>query len=68
MRLRIFARRTQVMKRSFEKKNGLYPEYIINGVKESLKQAQEGKLTPYTGIKDMIDIVCAQPVNLTSKK
>jgi hypothetical protein len=40
---------------SFEQKSEVYPGYVINGVKESLKQAKDGKLTPYTGIKDMLN-------------
>ena len=40
----------------FEKKSEVYPDYVINGVKESLKQAEEGKLTPYTGIKNMLNL------------
>jgi hypothetical protein len=34
----------------------IYPEHVINGVKESLKQAEEGKLILYTGIRDMLNI------------
>jgi hypothetical protein len=34
-----------VMKVSFEQKSEIYPEYVINGIKESLQQANEGKLT-----------------------
>jgi len=45
----------KAMKISFEQKSEIYPDYVINGVKESLKEANEGKLTPYTGIKDMLD-------------
>ena len=44
----------KAMKISFEQKNDLYPEYVIEGVKESLKQAEEGKLTPFTGVRDML--------------
>jgi hypothetical protein len=32
-----------------------YPEYVIEGVKESLQQAEDGKLTPYIGIKEMLN-------------
>ncbi|MFI5161818.1 MAG: DUF2683 family protein [Sphingobacteriales bacterium] len=45
----------KAMKITFEQKSEIYPEYVIDGVKESLKQADEGKLTPYTGIKDMLN-------------
>jgi hypothetical protein len=43
----------KAMKISFEQKSEVYPPHVVNGIKESLKQAEEGKLTPYTGIKDM---------------
>jgi hypothetical protein len=32
-----------------------YPEYVIRGVKESIKQADAGLLTPYTGIRNMLE-------------
>ena len=44
----------KAMKVDFEHKKDLYPAYVIEGVKESLKQADEGKLTPFTGIRDML--------------
>jgi len=34
----------------------VYPENIIQGVEESLKQADEGKLFPFISIYDMLDI------------
>ncbi len=46
----------KVKKITFERKSGVYPDYVIKGVKESLKQADEGELTPYTGIKDMLNM------------
>jgi hypothetical protein len=46
----------KAMKITFEQKGDVYPEHVINGVKESLKQADEGKLIPYKGIKDMLTI------------
>jgi hypothetical protein len=45
----------KAMKITFEQKSEVYPDHVIKGVKESLKQADEGKLTPYTGIKDMLN-------------
>jgi hypothetical protein len=45
----------KAMKVTFEQKSEIYPEHVINGVKESLKQADQGKLTAYTGIKDMLN-------------
>ncbi|WP_295796278.1 DUF2683 family protein [Mucilaginibacter sp.] len=46
----------KAMKISFEQKSETYPDYVLDGVKESLKEADDGKLTPYTGIKDMLDL------------
>ena len=44
------------MKITFEQKSEVYPDHVINGIKESLKQAEEGKLNPYKGIKDMLNM------------
>lgn len=46
----------KAMKVSFEQKSEVYPNYVIEGVKESLKQADQGQLTPYTGIADMLNL------------
>jgi hypothetical protein len=46
----------KAMKIAFEQKSEVYPNHVINGVKESLKQADEGKLTSYTGIRNMLDM------------
>jgi hypothetical protein len=46
----------KAMKVSFEQRGEIYPEHVIRGVKESLQQAEEGKLTPFKGIKDMLDL------------
>ena len=45
----------KAMKVTFEQRSEIYPDHIIDGVKESLKQADEGQLIPYTGIKDMLN-------------
>ena len=45
----------KAMKISFEQKSEAYPEHVIKGVKESLQQANEGKLTHYSGIKEMLN-------------
>ena len=47
----------KAMNITFEQKNDVYPAYVVQGVKESLHQAENGQLTPYTGIKDMIESV-----------
>jgi hypothetical protein len=46
----------KAMKITFEQKSEVYPDYVIKGVKESLKQADEGQLTPFTGIRDMLNL------------
>jgi hypothetical protein len=46
----------KAMKISFEQKTEIYPDHVVTGVKESLKQADEGKLTSYKGIKNMLDL------------
>ncbi|HWZ14957.1 MAG TPA: DUF2683 family protein [Mucilaginibacter sp.] len=46
----------KAMKITFEQKSQIYPQNIIEGVKESLKQAEDGRLTPYKGIKEMLNI------------
>ncbi len=46
----------KAMKVSFEQKSEIYPGHIVKGVKKSLEQANDGKLTPYTGIKDMLNL------------
>jgi len=45
----------KAMKIAFEQKSEVYPDHVINGIKESLKQSQKNQLTPYTGIKDMLN-------------
>jgi len=46
----------KAMKVSFEQQAQPYPDHVIEGVKRSLKQAEDGDLTPYKGIKDMLNI------------
>jgi hypothetical protein len=46
----------KAMKISFEQKSEIYPESVTDGVKASLKEAEAGELTPYTGIKQMLDL------------
>jgi len=45
----------KAMKVTFEQKSEVYPEQVVSGVKESLKQADEGELTLYAGIKNMLN-------------
>lgn len=44
----------KAMKVAFEERSNIYPEHIVNGVKESVKQAESGQLSVYTGISDML--------------
>ncbi|TSJ39666.1 hypothetical protein FO440_18170 [Mucilaginibacter corticis] len=44
----------KAMNISFVQQEEEYSDYVINGIKESLQQADNGLLTPYTGIKDML--------------
>jgi len=46
----------KAMKVTFEQKSEMIPDHIVKGVKESLKQADEGLLTPYTGVKALLDM------------
>lgn len=46
----------KAMKISFEQKSEIYPQHVTDGVKESLKQADQGQLTPFTGIKNMLNL------------
>ena len=44
----------KAMKVGFVQQREEYPDHVINGVRESLKQAEAGLLTRYTGIDDML--------------
>jgi hypothetical protein len=46
----------KALKITFERRTEIYPDHMINGVKESLKQTDEGKLKPYTRVKDMLKL------------
>jgi len=46
----------KAMKISFEQQPQQYPDHVIAGVKRSLKQAEEGDLSRYTDIKDMLGL------------
>ncbi len=46
----------KAMKVTFEQKSKLYTDDVVKNVKESLKQADEGLLTPYTGVKALLDM------------
>jgi hypothetical protein len=44
----------KAMKISFEQKSEVYPDFVVNGVKQSLRQADQGKLIPFIGIRSML--------------
>ena len=46
----------KAMKVTFVQKSQVYPEHVINGVKESLEQVEDERLTPFSGIKDMLNM------------
>ena len=43
------------MKISFKQGDQIYPKPVIEGVRESIKEADAGRLTPYTGIRNMLN-------------
>lgn len=44
----------KAMKIAFEQKAQVYPDQVVTGLKRSLGEAEQGKLIPYKGIKDML--------------
>ncbi|MDF3078323.1 MAG: hypothetical protein K0S09_2212 [Sphingobacteriaceae bacterium] len=44
----------KAMKVAFEQKHEVYPDYVVQGIKKSLKQVEGQKLTPFTGLKNML--------------
>ena len=47
----------KAMKVAFEQKSDVIPEYVITGVKESLKQAEQDRTTPYKGVKELLGLL-----------
>jgi hypothetical protein len=45
----------KAMKIAFQQKSEVYPDLVIDGVKDSIKQAENKQLTPYNGIKEMLN-------------
>lgn len=45
----------EAMNVTFEQKPEEYPPYVIEGIKKSLKQAENGELMPYTGLRNMLN-------------
>lgn len=50
-----------------DKQSEIYPDHVIKGVKDSLRQAEEGLLTPFTTIKAMLGLNQDQNSNPQSK-
>ena len=46
----------KAMKITFEQKSEAYPEHVLTCIKESLKQADAGELTPYTRVGEMLNL------------
>lgn len=44
----------KAMKISFEQKREVYPENVLQGIQDSLKQADDGPSTAYIGINKML--------------
>lgn len=44
----------QAMKIAFEQKSEVYPQFVIKGVKDSLKQVDDGDLIRYNGLNDLL--------------
>lgn len=46
----------KAMKISFEQKSENLPEHVLLGIKEALKEIENGQSKPYTGMKDLLDL------------
>lgn len=44
----------QSMKIAFEEKLEIYPSKVVDGIKESLAEAKDQQLSPYSGIDTML--------------
>jgi hypothetical protein len=44
----------KAMQVTFEQKSQVYPEHVIKGINESNAQADDGKISPFIGVKDML--------------
>lgn len=44
----------KAMKVSFEQKKEVYPDHVVAGIKESMKQADNGEFYPYKGFREML--------------
>ena len=46
----------KAMQVTFEQKSQVYPEHVIKGISESKAQAEDGKIYPFLGVKDMLNM------------
>lgn len=46
----------KAMKIAFEQKSEVYPNHVTEGIKASVKESEEGKITPYVNLRDMLDL------------
>lgn len=46
----------KAMQVTFEQKSQVYPEHVRMGINESKAQAEDGKISPFSGVKDMLDM------------
>ncbi|MDO8992624.1 DUF2683 family protein [Daejeonella sp.] len=46
----------KAMQVTFEQKSQGYPEQVIKSINESRAQANDGKLNPFSGVKDMLNM------------
>lgn len=46
----------KAMQVTFEQKSQVYPEQVIKSINESKVQADEGKISPFSGVKDMLNM------------
>jgi hypothetical protein len=46
----------KAMQVTFEQKSQVYPEQVIKSINESKAQANDGKLSPFSGVKNMLNM------------
>jgi len=44
----------KAMQVTFEQKSQVYPEQVIKGINESKAQSDDGQLSPFSGVKDLL--------------
>lgn len=46
----------KAMQVTFEQKSQVYPEQVIKSINESKAQADDGNLSPFSGVKNMLNM------------